>query len=538
MLEAKCTLQHRYTQLTKEREPYLKRARDAAKLTIPTLIPEDDCSVDTASRQFAQAHQSMGADGVNNLSAKLSLTMLPPNDTFYKFDIDRIQLKAEAEGVGADPEALDEQITQNLTKIEGLVQDTIEQDGDRVVVGEAAKHLLVGGNVLLIDVKDFGLKYFPLSRYVVKRDYVGNLLEAITLECIGFNVLPEGIKEQIIAKSEQPEGVHEKSYQLYTGFIREGKKWKVYQEVEGIIIEETQGSYPIDTCPCIPLRYTRIDGESYGRGFIEDCYGDLKSLDDLCKCINDASLAAARLFFLVNPTGVTKIRTLARTENCQFAVGRAEDVSAVQTNKYNDLQVASERISVIEKRLSRIFVLASAVTRDAERVTAEEIRYLKSQLEEALGNTYSILLQEFQRPYLKLKFFHLRKSKRDLPDLMRDKNVKLTITTGVQALGRTAEIQKMDVWFSAMGQVSPLAQALNLDMRTIGTRYAQGVGLNIDNFFIDQATLDAQQQEAQMASMVDKGIAPFINQMGKMANTEQIEQFKQAEAEEMQPPQV
>ena len=96
----------------------------------------------------------------------------------------------------------------------------------------------------------------------------------------------------------------------------------------------------------------------------------------------------------------------------------------------------------------------------------------------------------------------------------------------------------MDVWFSAMGQVSPLAQALNLDMRTIGTRYAQGVGLNIDNFFIDQATLDAQQQEAQMASMVDKGIAPFINQMGKMANTEQIEQFKQAEAEEMQPPQV
>ena len=34
--------------------------------------------------------------------------------------------------------------------------------------------------------------------------------------------------------------------------------------------------YPIDKSPWLPLRYTRIDGEDYGRGFVEEYIGDLK----------------------------------------------------------------------------------------------------------------------------------------------------------------------------------------------------------------------------------------------------------------------
>lgn len=526
------TLQHKYNKLKSEREPFLQRAKDAAKLTIPSLIPEEDCFIDSGARSFEQPHQSIGADGVNNLSSKLSLTMLPPNDTFYKFDVDKIKLKAQAEIEGYEPEQLDEEVTKGLTTIEQLIKNTIEEHGDRVVLGEGAKHLIVAGNVLLIDVKGVGLKYYPLSRYVCKRDYIGNILEVITVESIAFKMLPDDIKELITKNLNNTENIEDKSFNLYTGFIRTEKNWKVYQEVEGIKIEASQGTYPLNTSPCIPLRFTRIDGESYGRGFIEDYYGDLKTLEDLSKCINEASLAAAKSIFLVNPTGVTKIKTLARTKNCQFAVGRLEDVGALQSGKYNDLQVANERANVIERRLSRLFLLASAVTRDAERVTAEEIRFLKSQLEEALGNVYSILLQEFQKPYLNLKFFHLRKDVRRMPNILNDKNVNVTITTGVQALGRTAEIQKMDVWIGAMSQVAPL-KAIGMDMQTIGERYAQGIGLDIDGFFIDQQVLQEQTQEQQGYDLIKQSAPQLINQMGKLADTQQKQDFEQTQNEEM-----
>ena len=35
-------------------------------------------------------------------------------------------------------------------------------------------------------------------------------------------------------------------------------------------IPKTQGSFPIDKSPYIPLRFNRVDGEDYGRGYVEE----------------------------------------------------------------------------------------------------------------------------------------------------------------------------------------------------------------------------------------------------------------------------
>ncbi|WP_416142518.1 portal protein [Escherichia coli] len=44
----------------------------------------------------------------------------------------------------------------------------------------------------------------------------------------------------------------------------------------------------------------------------------------------------------------------------------------------------------------------SAVQRTGERVTAEEIRYVASELEDTLGGVYSILSQELQLPLVRV----------------------------------------------------------------------------------------------------------------------------------------
>jgi len=104
----------------------------------------------------------------------------------------------------------------------------------------------------------------------------------------------------------------------------------------------------------------------------------------------------------VNPNGTTKKRTLADSPNGGIADGNAQDVSVLQLEKFNDFRIAQETASQITERLSFAFLLNSAVQRNAERVTAEEIRFMAQELEAALGGVYSTLSQEFQLPLVEI----------------------------------------------------------------------------------------------------------------------------------------
>ncbi|WP_265102931.1 portal protein, partial [Acinetobacter baumannii] len=49
-------------------------------------------------------------------------------------------------------------------------------------------------------------------------------------------------------------------------------------------------------------------------------------------------------------------------------------------------------------RIGKGFLLSSSIVRDAERVTAEEIRMQANELETSLGGVYSRLAVDFQKP--------------------------------------------------------------------------------------------------------------------------------------------
>lgn len=518
------TLKTRYDKGTTARTVYLNRARAASELTIPTLIPPQGANPATV---YQEPNQSIGADGINNLSAKLTLTLLPPNSPFYKFGVDTIQLRAEAEAAGREPEEEEKAINEGLSKLEQYIKDKIEADGDRVVLGESLKHLLVGGNVFMVDDKEDGLKYYPLSRYIVKRTYNGSVIYAITTESVSFSDLPQEVKDKI--KLTHTDADDNTSYNLYTVFERsdDGKKWSVYSEVEGVVIESTRGSYPIDRPPFVALRYTRIDGEDYGRGFIEEYIGDLRYLDQISKAIKEASLAASKFIVLVDPSGVTKASRLQDTKNGGYCVGREQDVSVLQANKYYDLKTAESISEKIEQRLNRVFLLSAAAQRDSERTTATEVEFMIKELNEGQGNFYSILSREFQKPYLTIKFHHLKQANTRLPDVLKDKNVRLTITTGLEALGRSNDMQKMSIWIDLLTK-GAIIREFGGDLSSYGDRCAASLGLDVKGILPTKEEAQAQQEQAQKAEML-KTIAPgIIGQAGGiLQNGQKIEGERQ-----------
>ena len=178
-----------YLKLSGSRSSYLDRARDSAKLTIPTIMPDEG---HTAQSKFDTPYQSVGARGVNNLSSALLLSLLPPNAPFFRLVVDQAALNEIQQGAGG--EALKTQIESSLAQIERTVMSEIETQALRVHVYEAVRHLIVCGNVLLHLPETGGMRVLHLDRYVVKRGPMGEVLKIIVKESIAQELLPTALK--------------------------------------------------------------------------------------------------------------------------------------------------------------------------------------------------------------------------------------------------------------------------------------------------------------------------------------------------------
>lgn len=525
--ETEKSLERRYADFALTRESFLSRAKRCSALTIPSLIPN---SMGTNYRHnggesFDVPWQSMGSRCVNNLASKLMLTLLPPNVPFFRLVIQRNSLYRDLEE--QDPE-LSSEIERGLSKIERLVVEQAATSSDRVVIHEALKHLIVGGNALLyIPGKNEPARCYHLPDYVVRRAPNGDVLEIIIREAVTFASLPDGVKSSILESvstegNDTSIGLSRDSttrvVDIYTGIRRDEdtNRWVVRQECHGVLIPGSDGSYPIDACPWIPMRFIRVDGEDYGRSYVEEYYGDISSLDALYQALVEGAAACAKLLFMIAPNSTTKADDLAEAPNLGFVTGSREDVTVLQADKYGDFRVAKEMVAELERRLAHAFILNSAVQRDGERVTAEEIRRMVEDLEAALGGVYSLMAVEFQLPYVQVRLKQLEEAG-VLPELPKGL-VKPAIVTGVEALGRGNDKTKLLELGESAGRIlGPEAMAKLINPTEFLRRLISASGIDEDNLLVSQEELQQGTEQAQVMDMVGKLGPEAIRTMGNMA---------------------
>lgn len=482
----------RYSQLESVRWTVLERARDAAKLTIPALMPPDGHSYVS---KLPTPYQGIGARGVNNLASKLLLALLPPNSPFFRMIVDDFTLEKMTQRPGMRAE-----VEKALNKYERAIMTKIEVLAIRVSIFEALKHLINDGNVLLHVTKE-GVRVFRLDQYVVVRDPSGNVIEIIVKESVTPLSLPEQIRKAAMGPGATDADAM-KNVDVYTHIKRNPTQWTIYQEVNGLKIPGSIGQYPLKKSPWIPLRWTKIDGEDYGRGYIEEYLGDLRSLEGLTQAIVEGSAAAAKVLFLVNPNGTTQMKQIAEAPTGAIRPGRAEDVSVLQLEKFSDFQIAFKTIEMIQQRLSFAFMLNAAVQRNGERVTAEEIRFMAGELEDALGGVYSILSQELQYP-LVVTLIHMMERAGDLPSLPKEL-VRPTITTGLEALGRGHDLNRLQLMLQQIAPLGPEVIQQHLNISDYIARVGTSLGIDMDGLIRSPEELQQAQQMAMMQQMMDK----------------------------------
>ena len=486
------TMKSKYQMMETFRDAYLQRARDCSRLTLPHLMTDDG---DQSAQRLPTPYQSVGARGVNNLASALLLSLLPPNAPFFRFVLDS---KAQAKLTALSPNAKGE-VEASLSDLERRIQKEIESQGIRSNLFECLKQLIVCGSVVLYFPDDGPMRVIKLDRFVVKRDPMGNAKMIIIKETVAPAVLPEEIQPFVKACMCS----HDNTVDIYTCCKRMGDRVEVYQEVEGEIIPDSYGVYSIEQSPFLALRMNRVDGEDYGRSYVEQYLGDLISLESLSKSIVEAAAASAKLLFLVNPTGTTRAKTLAQAPNGAIREGNAADVTVLQANKGADLMVAMQTMNTINERLSYAFLLTEATIRNAERVTAEEVRLVTQSIERQLGGIYSILSQEFQLPLVARIIDRLTKSKR-MPKLPKD-FVTPTIVTGIDALGRGNDLNRLDVYLQGIGQLlGPQMLQQYIDVREYLNRRAAALGIETAGLVKSEEQLQMEQQQAMQMQLLSQ----------------------------------
>lgn len=522
----------RYAQLEPFREPYLTRARQAAALTIPHLMPPDGHGSGTP---LPTPYQSMGARGVNNLTAKAVMALFPVNAPFFKLSIN----EATLEQMASTPDAtLKSKVEEGLGKVEREVMSEIETSSIRTSASPAIKQLQVAGNVMLHLPDDGGMRVHRLDSYVVKRDTAGNLLEFVIREQVSPMVLEASLRLKVLQKlklglptdkAESPIN----NVDLFTWGRRVGDQFRVNQEVCGEVIDKSRAIYRLDNLPYMALRWSKIDGEDYGRGHIEEYIGDLYSLDGLMQSILETTVAAAKLVFLVNPNGVTNIKTISKAPNGAVRAGKGEDVTTIQSDKSADLRVALETVRDLNTRLAQAFLLTSSIQRQAERVTAEEIKLLAGELDDTLGGVYSLLSQELQLQIVRRVMDRLIRLKR-IPAL-DSKTVKPQITTGLEALGRGHELNRLVTWSRTVKEA--LGEQYFAEL-VEGTDYARRAGVSIGiemKGLVKSAEDVAAKRQADMEQAQASAVAPHAMKMATAVATTSMKGQQDNAVAEAQP---
>lgn len=483
----------RYEQLKRSRDNVLTQAREAARLTIPGLVPEEGASDPHSVTE--QPYTSNGARLVNNLSAKALLSLLPPERPFFRLEIGSDVAREMGSKLGPAQD--------QLADISRRAMILADESGSRSIWMEVLRHLVVAGNAITYQPEDGEqMRMWRIDQFVVVRGRNGLLQEAVIRDQVYPSELEEAVRTACKVEYDPEKPAENNKVDLYTHVYLNGANMEHYEEINGIEVPGSRGSVAKESTGWQALRWQAVPGSDYGRSYVTEYAGDFLSLEDANRSIVKFAIEAARILRIVDPNAGIDVEELAEAESGDWLTGLRDRIQTLQLDKNQDFEIVWNLAQSIERRLSQAFLVTSNVIRDAERVTAEEIRAIAQELEDSLGGTYTVLSTEVQRPYAARLLYILQRQKKApaLPD-----SVSVAIVTGFNALGQNHEAASLLGWLKSLVELFGPGWLLeNLDTQEIALRLGNARGVIDPKDLIKDP--EAVAEDNQNATMAEAGV--------------------------------
>ena len=460
------------------REETLTRCERYAGWTLPTIFPDDPLM---EYDEMQNDYQSVGAQAVTNLANKIMMALFQPSKPFFRMQLTKKQREVvEATGLSGA------QVDAALAQTERDAMRELDKINARVVMNDMAQHLIVTGNSLLFMPDDDAMQVYSLRDYTIKRDLRGTPIKIIIRETKSVSGLSDELAALAIAQ-----GYHENDdISIYTGICRVGKsRYMVWQELEDICYcHKRIGIYNKDNLPWIPLTWNLCRGKDYGTGLVENYSGDFHTMSTLAEAVLDYTTVVTDVKNLVDPTGMTDVREITEAPSGAYVHGREEDIHVHTAQITNAADFLNGRFDAVARRIGAAFLLNTAVTRDAERVTAQEIRMQAHELESSLGGVYSRLATELQLPIAKRLLHKLNKTFKD---------VEPVIVTGFESLSRNSELDNFRAFMQDMVVLSDVPDEVKARMKFGDVIAVLGAGHGVDykKFLKDEDTVKQETEQ-------------------------------------------
>lgn len=495
------TAESRWGTLTGQRRSFMQRCEAYASYTIPKLCLPD--GYDQSNMELKHDYQSLGAQGVNHVSNKMMLALYAPSRPFFRLDPG-----PELQAALAEQGANEEEIAALLSVAERKAINVLDQRAIRPKFYEGIKHLIVTGNFLMILNKQ-GARTLGLRNYCVQRGADGTLVELVIKETVPYGTLKPDARAAVAAGRDLPadEAVH-----FYRWVVLETDgRYRESQWVNNILLPPAKYAsvYTKDKMPYHAITWDLASGDHYGTGLVEDYAGDFAALSMLSEATVQAAILASEFRWLVNPAGATKAEDMAASRNGDALPGANGDITLLQSGKGSDLSVNLQVAQMYIERIGKGFMMQSSVTRQAERVTAEEIRLVAEELETSLGGGYSRVAVDMQVPVARWLMS-------ESGNKIGGHDIKPTIITGLDALSRSGDRDMLALFLQDCSLVDQLGPELQARMRIapIFAAFAAARGVATTTFLKTEEEVQQQRQaeyEQQMqlaAAQQTQGATP------------------------------
>lgn len=471
-------LKNTFESLHSERSSLIQRCERYAGYTLPNVFP---LSTYDEGDEMQHDYQSVGARAVTNLANKVMMALFQPSKPFFRMNLTKEQQATAMAESQMDKPALQKAIAE----VERSAAERLTKKNGRIVLTEAIILLIITGNSLLTAQTNENLGVYSLRDYVITRNPRGELLKLIIQEKKKVRNLEDGLA-RLCAEKGKDENADVTIYTCAQKIADD--KYLVWQELDDIAYcHKKLGVYSAANLPWIPLTWNLPRGADYGNGLVENYAGDFHTLSTLAETILDFSSVVTDIKNLVNPAGMTDVEEIAKAASGAYVIGREEDLFSYSPQVQNASDFLLNRFDAVERRIGSAFLLNSMVTRDAERVTAEEIRMQAQELESSLGGVYSRLAVELQQPLANR--------------LMSEENkafssVEPVIVTGLESLSRMSEVDRLRAMLQDAAMLSDLPPRLAIRLKYGGVlnKLAAGHGVDTDGILATEEEVETEQK--------------------------------------------
>lgn len=423
-----------FTELKASRSSWEDNWELCAKYTMPQMYLEDSVRESGVEPEDLVIGDSIGYEALNNFISQILKIAFPAQGAFFRVT----KKKGNTPNFDALPKNKHDAI---FRRLEDESMTALYKKGLH-----AQKTMLLGTMLCLGDVvykvpkaKGEKIQVYDLNDVVLKRRRNGDITDIIICEGIEFKHLPEFARVILQTKGKRKYSMDD-IVKFYTHVrLNEHGKKTVAHSVDDISLDTPVNFTPTELCEYQVGSLTLKRGSNYAIGVVQQYLPDIHKANVYADTATDTAVVGSLVNWAISPKANIRPDEFADREQGQpFGVNPA-DIQPIQANVGQHLQITQLMYNEIVQKLSRVFLLPNAIQRDAERVTAQEIRMISQRLEETHNGLKAMIAENLQRPLA-----HLGLDSIDDEELNKYKGeVEISVVTAMEAQSRSMELDNM-----------------------------------------------------------------------------------------------